>query len=196
MTLGLVLRLFAVDADRTDAELARAIAGAGSDAGRAEAAFVERFAGRIRLYGLRHLRDRAMVDDLVQHVLVQVLEALRAGRLEDPERLAAFVLGTCRNATWDTHRAEARKRSLEDALGTVSPLFEAAADARIPISKLFECLARLPERESRVVRMTFFEDCPADEVGARLGLTAGNVRVIKHRALGLLCGCVGVEERA
>jgi RNA polymerase sigma-70 factor (ECF subfamily) len=184
-----------VDAERTDAELARAIAAAGGDAKAAEAAFVRRFAGRIRLYAVRHLRDRALLDDLVQHVLVQVLEALRAGRLENPERLASFVLGTCRNATWDTHRAEARQRSIAQALGTVTPLFEAAPEARVPFGRLFDCLLRLPDRESRVLRMTFLEDRAAEEVGQRLGLSAGNVRVIKHRALGLLGTCVGVEER-
>jgi hypothetical protein len=32
--------------------------------------------------------------DLVQHVLLSVLQALRAGRFEEPTRLDAYVLGT------------------------------------------------------------------------------------------------------
>ena len=38
--------------------------------------------------------------------------------------------------------------------------------------------------------MTFFEEKPADEVAGALGLTAGNVRVIRHRGLGRLRDCV------
>jgi hypothetical protein len=43
---------------------------------------------------------------LVQEVLLRTLQAIRAGRLENPELLASFVLGTCRNVTWDKRRAE------------------------------------------------------------------------------------------
>lgn len=41
---------------------------------------------RIRLYGLRHLRDREAAEDLVQNVLIVTLEALRA----EGDRLAFF----------------------------------------------------------------------------------------------------------
>jgi RNA polymerase sigma-70 factor (ECF subfamily) len=189
--LGLVLRIAAVEADGTDADLARAIAGS-QNATAAEALLVRRFAPRIRLYGLRHLRDKTAVDDLVQHVLILVLEALREGRVENPERLSAFVLGTCRNVTWDTHRAVARQRSLERAFEGLVPV--EVSEPVVPPRRLFECMARLPEREASVLRMIILEDRSADEVGARLGVSPGNVRVIKHRALAQLGRCVGVEE--
>ena len=38
------------------------------------------YASRIRGYGLRHLRDSALAEDLVQHVLLVVLQALRGCR--------------------------------------------------------------------------------------------------------------------
>jgi RNA polymerase sigma-70 factor (ECF subfamily) len=38
--------------------------------------------------------------------------------------------------------------------------------------------------------MTFYEDRQADEVAKLLGLSAGNVRVIRHRAIGRLRDCV------
>src|SRR6266566_5663281 len=65
----------------------------------AEAELCRRFAPRIRLYGLRHLRDEERARDLVQAVLLAVLVAARAGRIEDPERFDRFVLGTCRNTS-------------------------------------------------------------------------------------------------
>ena len=49
-----------------------------------EAEICNRFANRIRAYGVLHLRDRSAADDLVQHVLVAVVVALREARIEDP----------------------------------------------------------------------------------------------------------------
>jgi RNA polymerase sigma-70 factor, ECF subfamily len=61
-----------------DAELVGQI---GSGDSQAEAELFRRMAPRIRLYGLRHLRDEHAADDLTQQVLITTLEALRAGRL-------------------------------------------------------------------------------------------------------------------
>jgi len=55
----------------------------------AEDEICRRFAPRIRLYGLRHLRDAQAAADLVQDVLVRVIEALRGGRLREPDRFAS-----------------------------------------------------------------------------------------------------------
>jgi len=75
---------------RNDAELVRQI---GSGTGRqAEAELFRRMAPRVRLYGLRHMRDEHAAEDLTQQVLITTIEALRAGRLREPEKLASFLL--------------------------------------------------------------------------------------------------------
>ena len=56
--------------------------------------------------------------------------------------------------------------------------------------RLKSCLSALPERERAVLIMTFYDDRPADAVAADLGLSAGNVRVIRHRGLERLRGCI------
>jgi RNA polymerase sigma-70 factor (ECF subfamily) len=38
--------------------------------------------------------------------------------------------------------------------------------------------------------MSFFADKAADQVGTELGISGGNVRVIRHRALGRLRKCM------
>jgi RNA polymerase sigma-70 factor, ECF subfamily len=38
--------------------------------------------------------------------------------------------------------------------------------------------------------MSFWEERAAEQIGERLGLSAGNVRVIRHRALALLARCL------
>ena len=73
-----------------DAELVRQI-GSGTDR-QAEAELFRRMAPRVRLYGLRHMRDEHAAEDLTQQVLITTIEALRAGRLREPEKLASFLL--------------------------------------------------------------------------------------------------------
>jgi RNA polymerase sigma-70 factor, ECF subfamily len=170
-----------------DAALARAIArsAAAIDAA-AEAEFCRRFAPRVRLYGLRHLRDRHAAADLVQQVLMMALERLRAGKLRDPERLASFVLGMCRMVVMDQRRGTARREGLLEEWLLPEEALEDAEPRVFERERLAACLEALSERERSVVIASFFgEDCKGD-----LGLSAGNVRVIRHRALGKLRACM------
>jgi RNA polymerase sigma-70 factor (ECF subfamily) len=59
--------------------------------------------------------------------------------------------------------------------------------------RLAACLQGLSERERSVIVLTFFSDSPAEQVGADLDLAPGNVRVIRHRALGRLRACMDLE---
>ncbi|HSU40916.1 MAG TPA: sigma-70 family RNA polymerase sigma factor [Polyangiaceae bacterium] len=167
----------------SDAELAALVA---SREGRAEAQLFLRFAPRIELYGLKHLRDRAGADDLVQQVMLRVLEAVREGRLEDPTKLTSFVFGTCRNVTWDLRRARRREQRLEREATSLEATVGPPTLGEQEIARLFASMNTLSERESTIVRMTFFEDRTTDDIAARLALTASNVRVIRHRALAKL----------
>src|SRR5215831_4476798 len=105
-----------MDIGVTDAELVRQI-GSGNDR-EAEAELFRRMAPRIRLYGLRHMRDEHAAEDLAQQVLITTLEALRSGRLREPEKLASFVLGTCRMTVLDLRRGAQRKQRLLEQFGT------------------------------------------------------------------------------
>ena len=81
----------------TDGSLARAVAGSETvEAAAAESELYRRFAPRVRLYGLKHLRDRGAADDLAQQVMLIVIERLRAGEVRDPDQVSSFVLGTSR----------------------------------------------------------------------------------------------------
>lgn len=179
-----------------DAALVRLIAGAAPGvAQEAEAELCRRLSPRVRLYGLRHLRSEAAAADLAQQVLLLTLESLRAGRLREPERLASFVLGTCRLVVLDLRRgAERRQRLLEQFGGDLS----GAGTPRAPeleTERLADCLRRLSERDRSVLVMAFYAERQTVEVAAELGLSPGNVRVIRHRALKQLRECMGGAER-
>src|SRR5437899_5270908 len=146
-----------------DAELVTQI---GSDDPQAEAEFFRRMAPRIRLYGLRHLRDEHAADDLTQQVLITTLEALRAGRLREPEKLASFVLGTCRMTILDLRRGAQRKKRLLERFG---PDLLGPAEffrPRLDQERLARCVENLKERERTVIVMTFYDEKTSADVSS------------------------------
>lgn len=158
----------------------------------AEAELAQRMAPRIRLYGLRHLRNEHAAEDLMQQVLITTLEALRAGRLREPEKLASFVMGTCRMTVLDLRRGAQRKERLLEQFGTdllppVQPVLP-----QLDHERLARCVQNLKERERAVVVMSFYDEKTSGDVAGFLGVSEANVRVIRHRAVHLLRDCMGV----
>ncbi len=160
----------------------------------AEAEVCRRFAPRIRHYGLRHLRDEAAADDLVQEVLALTLTSLREGRLRDPAMLASFVLGSCRLVARNGLRTEQRRRGLLELYAAEHP----ATTHLEPVenfTRLAGCIEQLTERERTIIALTYYAEQTGQRIAAELGLSHANVRVVRHRALARLLGCMaGFEE--
>jgi RNA polymerase sigma-70 factor (ECF subfamily) len=177
-----------------DAALACRIAAAGARIdSAAETELYRRLAPRVRLYGLRHLRDPHAAHDLMQQVLLMTLERLRAGKLREPERIVSFVLGMCRMVVLEIRRGTWRRETLLETFGDTAEAVEMPEPLPLERDKLAACLQALAERDRTVVALTFFADKSGDEVAKELELSPGNVRVIRHRALARLRECMGGE---
>jgi RNA polymerase sigma-70 factor (ECF subfamily) len=111
--------------------------------------------------------------------------------VREPDRLASFVLSTSRQLAWSTVRTRRRHEAVLAADPLPAP---APAPEPLPRERLARCLAALAARERAVVLATFYAEQPADEISREHGLSAGNVRVVRHRALRRLRTCLGVEE--
>jgi RNA polymerase sigma-70 factor (ECF subfamily) len=177
------------DADTTDsdADLARRLV-SGDQA--TEGELFRRLAPRIRLFGLRQLRDSAAADDLVQDVILMTFDALRAGKVRETERIGSYVLGTCRRVVADLRRGAARRQGLLERFGSDLLPPPAADEPVLDLERLTRCLASLAERERSVVMMSFYEERDAQGIATDLGMTPANVRVVRHRALGRLRACM------
>jgi RNA polymerase sigma-70 factor, ECF subfamily len=156
----------------------------------AEAELFRRMAPRIRLYGLRHLRDESAASDLVQDAMITTLEALRAGRLHDPEKLASFILGICRMTVLELRRGSRRRARLLERFGEELPAL-ASPEPRLDRQQLARCVRNLNERERTVIMMSYFDERTGPDVAGFLGLSEANVRVIRHRAVHNLRQCMG-----
>jgi RNA polymerase sigma-70 factor (ECF subfamily) len=179
----------------SDGELARAIAAAPAGAAQAEESeLYRRFAGRVRLYGLRHLRDDAAADDLAQQVLLVTIERLRAGEVRNPDEIGSFILGTSRMLAGSMARKTRRREALLALFHAPARYVEPSGGAAGDIDAMERCLHGLAERDRRVLLLTFYAEKTSAEIAAELGVTGTVVRVARHRALGRLRDCVGAPE--
>jgi RNA polymerase sigma-70 factor (ECF subfamily) len=175
----------------TDGELARAIASAPSGTAQAEESeLYRRFARRVRLYGLKHLRDDAAADDLAQQVLLVTIERLRAGEVRNPDEIGSFILGTSRMLADSTARKMRRRERLTEQFHQPALYAESFAACE-DLDVVERCLHALAERDRRVLVMTFYAEESSSEIAAELGVTGTVVRVARHRALERMRDCVG-----
>jgi RNA polymerase sigma-70 factor (ECF subfamily) len=172
-----------MDDSAQNGEIVRRIASRDHDARDAEAELCRRFAERARLYGRRHLRSDERARDLAQAVMLAVIEAARAGRIEDGLRLDRFVLGTCRNIASRMREVDARAVPTDtadlDVVAVAMPTMEA-----LDMGALFKCFRGLAPRERTVIHLSFNEEQSAEDT------TPGNVRVLRHRAVAQLRRCL------
>ena len=175
-----------MSAEPTDADLVQRIAAGDREA---EDEMCRRMAPRIRLYGLRHLRSVAAADDLMQQVLLTAIEALRAGRLRETEKLAPFVLGTCRMTVLALRRNARRQDDLLQQFGGMLVPDEPSAPP-VDGEQLARCVQALKERERSVIVMSFYDERTSTESARSLGLSEANLRVIRHRAIRQLRTCM------
>jgi len=183
-------------ADSPEARVARRIAASTpGEAREAEAELYRLLAPRVRRYGLRHLRDAHAAADLMQQVMALTIERLRGGELREPERVLSFVLGACRLTVMDQRRGERRREDLLQRYADALPMADMHIAPRLDHQRVADCLERLPARERSVLVMTFYDDQASESVAMQLGLSAGNVRVIRHRGIDKLRRCVDAGRR-
>jgi RNA polymerase sigma-70 factor (ECF subfamily) len=174
----------------SDGEIARAISAAPAGAAQAEESeLYRRFARRVRLYGLKHLRDEAAAEDLAQQVLLITIEKLRAGEIRNPGDLASFILGTSRMQAGSMAR-KARRRDGLLALFHRPEQYTEPSTLSSDIDAMERCLHQLAERDRRLLLLTFYAEKTSAEIAGELGVTDTVVRVARHRALGRLRDCV------
>jgi RNA polymerase sigma-70 factor (ECF subfamily) len=181
----------------TDGSLARAVAGkATGEATAAETELYRRFAPRVRLYGLKHLRDRGAADDLAQQVMLIVIERLRAGEVRDPDQVASFVLSTSRMVAVGLRRTEARRERLLEQFDWQEAEVAATDETALDMARIAPCLATLRDRERTILLLTFYAEKSAGDIAQALGMTSGAVRVGRHRALASMRTCLETRRPA
>ena len=121
----------------------------------------------------------------------------RDGLRDRPAEAARLLATLVRNAARNHRRRHFRSRPHVDAesVGLADPA--PAADDRIDhadtAAQLSGCMAKLGDVHRHVVALRILEELSGDEAANELGLTAGHVAVLLHRARKQLADCMAAS---
>jgi RNA polymerase sigma factor (sigma-70 family) len=127
-------------------------------------------------------------EDLTQQVLLEAIEALRAGRLDDPDRLAGYIRAIARNKVFERIRTYQlnRERFVNDGLAlpiaaaSQGPEELAVTKERVKMAR--EVLRSMNARDREVLSRFYLLEQSRDQICAEMNLTATQFRLLKSRA--------------
>jgi RNA polymerase sigma-70 factor (ECF subfamily) len=162
----------------------------------AEAALCLRLAPAVRAFARRRLNNADAVREFQQEVMLLFVEALRRGAVEEPARVAGFVLGICRNLSLERVRQRERRALLWQTYGLSAQSFDGNVPdhASLEVMRLEDCLTELSQRARDAIWLSYGELRSHAEVAEKLGMTEGNARVLRHRSLTALRACLSIPK--
>jgi len=153
------------------------------------------------LFAARRLRNWSEAEDVAQEAIRRALESLRAGRVEKPEAISAFLFQTALHIC--QHRSLSAGRQARAFQRLASDSRDDGAEPGDPLQAMLtqerreavqRGLERLDSGDRDILTMTYVDTLEAAEIGRRLGLSPGNVRVRRHRALSRLSELLDVTS--
>ncbi|OGD33855.1 MAG: hypothetical protein A2V45_14620 [Candidatus Aminicenantes bacterium RBG_19FT_COMBO_58_17] len=136
------------------------------------------------------LNDRETAREIAQEAILGVLSALRVGRLREPEKLPAFVVGTGRNLINNSLRQKIQRPEPvtlgfeEGAIPDPDPeASESSLEKEERRDVVFDAIQGLKPVDKRILYLTLAEGLKPQEIALELGLKPENIRLRKSRAL-------------
>jgi RNA polymerase sigma factor (sigma-70 family) len=152
----------------------------------AEAHFLAHFRKPIWLKARRQLSAPDLIEDACQETVLRVLEYFRSGkRLENPERLPAFVHTVCHNVTLEMIRSKTRYSQMPEtgadpASAGKDPHGELVTRERQELVR--EILTKLPKKDRELLRLAALEETDKAELCRRFQVNEEYLRVLLYRA--------------
>jgi RNA polymerase sigma factor (sigma-70 family) len=141
------------------------------------------------LFRAAHNRYPDLAEDVTQRAIVLVYEQI--DRCRSPGTFLAFALNKLRHAFQQEQRARGREIPWDETgrgnresrqAGPSSEL-----DQRERLRVVLDAIGRLPdERQRQTILLKFLGGLSDEAIGARLEITAGHVRVLRHRGISRL----------
>ena len=183
--LGAAEESGAGEAHREWRALVERIAGGDRDA---ETALVLRFSRPLGFLLQRRTGDREAARDALQETFIAALRRLRAGELQHPEALPAFLRGIALNVVLGTER-RAERRQIEYDMKAVHEVLDnqASAETRLEHGQTVALVKRVigdlkVARDREVLVRFFLSDEDKSEICRSLGLDADHFDRVLHRA--------------
>lgn len=163
----------------------------------AKAELAQLFYVRVRPLASVHLRRSDLATDIAQETILAALEALRAGKLREPEKLPAFVLGIARNLINNYRRRQAGNREVVDdpphRPEETDPVLARLEEQQLALVRA--SLLSLNQVDRRILLLTLVQGLTPREIAPIVGLTPEVVRTRKSRAVRALADEIDAVTR-
>jgi RNA polymerase sigma-70 factor, ECF subfamily len=148
--------------------------------------FVAYFTQLILIKLRSRLHSSSAIEDIRQETFVRVFKAVRAeGGIRNPQGLGGFVNSVCNNVLQEFYRSSGRTESTGETLGdppdrTID--LEGALVTKQTREQVRQVLARLPEKDRRLLKAMFIDETDKDQICQEFGVDRNYLRVLLHRA--------------
>jgi RNA polymerase sigma-70 factor, ECF subfamily len=160
-----------------------------------------RYFDRVYAYLKVALRSGDEAEDMAQQVFLKVLEALPRYEYRPGTPFRAWLFVIVRRHAISRLREAGRLEIVDvgDAIDerTAAPERDPSALSWLSDREMLVFVNRLPLAQQQVLVLRFMLDLTSQEIAEVLDISADNVRVLQHRALGFLrqrLGAVGFEQ--
>ena len=129
------------------------------------------------------------IEDILQESFVAGFHNVSTGRfVEQGASLSAYLRGIAKNLLLEACRLHRRELAGSEQLESVPTVEKVSVEDRLELAALCalvqEAQAQQPPLQQRVTAALYAEGRPSGEVAAEVGKSAGNTRIIAHRAVG------------
>jgi RNA polymerase sigma factor (sigma-70 family) len=150
----------------------------------AEDELVRIFERRVFWVVRRRVQEHETSRELADDVMMAVVCALRDGRLQDVDKLRAFIYGTARNVANNYLRARAARPIFEPLpVEAPAPELMDIVEEQERAEWLERGLQRLGRRDRDILFRSIVDGQKPRQIAAELGISAVAVRTRKSRAL-------------
>ena len=148
--------------------------------------------GSLLAYALRYTGEFALAEDVVQEAFMKL-----HAQFESVEKPRPWLYRTVHNLALNQRRNTGKSVSFDHSAEGENPAAHSADPALLPDEQIIRhegiglvriSLKTLDDRSRELIRLKFNEDLSYKEIGARTGLTTGNVGFILHNALKTIAG--------
>lgn len=155
---------------------------------------LEELTSRLRKYLYYGLgADNEVAEECIQEVYARIFEKIKEQDIEDEKSLLQYLLRSCRFeyiriTNFDRRFEDISEEELLDDMSQENQLSRLHSESRMRI--LEECMGLLRERYRDVISYYFSdEEVSPEDAMEEMGLTAGQLRTIKSRAVKKLHEC-------
>lgn len=150
------------------------------------AVLVDRYKDLVFTLALRLLKNKEEAEDVSQDIFIKVYKSL--SKFKGDSKFSTWIYRITYNSCLDTlkkYKQEYQIVPLDDYTGHQAIILENAFDALAEKEQkqtIEDCLHRLPNEDSFLLTLYYFEEQSLDEISKILGLTANNVKVKLFRS--------------